>query len=429
MSPVHVIVGEDQRAETMWATAFAGAVDLYAFPRNVDAFERLTAAAAPVDLVVLTPAQSGPFNLTPDQFVARVLEGPLGRAGHLQSLHVIVVGQALRREHPRAMAVSTMDAAIRLVKFGEIETAPRPGAAPAAAAPAPPSTGGSRRDPLAGGTFSDGVISRIWNAGDRASAEREPTAVPPRDTELQPRLVETVPLDEPIARPAQIDTSPLAPPEPPQLFSRSAPAGFVVAPRAPQPGGHESPPVTGGGHAGPVGAPGELIEVASGMLQASRPYVLPNGAGYRGPALRAGQVQASAHGMMDVGQPVPPALAQQVQSMVYGSSGAADPMLTWSSSARGQVVTSGVPVPARPAGPGGVLGGGAQHHPAAAPAPAGMPPARVVSSAAVRSVPMQPPPGAYPGAGVASAPVQRERAPADPFLARAEQHGGDVSFG
>ena len=36
MSPVHVIVGEDERAEAMWAAAFTGAVDLYRFDRNWD---------------------------------------------------------------------------------------------------------------------------------------------------------------------------------------------------------------------------------------------------------------------------------------------------------------------------------------------------------------------------------------------------------
>ena len=86
MSPVHVMVGEDPRAEAMWAEAFAGAIDLYRFPRNVDAFERLTVAEAPIDLVILTPAQRGPFNLTPDQFIARVLEGPLGTGRFLAHL-------------------------------------------------------------------------------------------------------------------------------------------------------------------------------------------------------------------------------------------------------------------------------------------------------------------------------------------------------
>src|SRR5690349_11534183 len=101
MSPVHVIVGQDPRAEQMWADAFAGAIDLYRFERNVDAFERLTAAQAPIDLVILTPAQSGPFNLTPDQFIARLFDGPLASSPVLQHLHVIVVGSGVQSTHPR----------------------------------------------------------------------------------------------------------------------------------------------------------------------------------------------------------------------------------------------------------------------------------------------------------------------------------------
>ncbi|MCB0878862.1 MAG: hypothetical protein KDC46_07770, partial [Thermoleophilia bacterium] len=176
MSPVHVIVGDDPRAEAMWGGAFQGAVDLYRFDRNVEAFERLTAAQAPIDLVVLTPAQRGPFNLTPDQFVARVLEGPLASSSTLRNLHVIVVGSELQRHHPRAMSVSTLDAAIRLVKFGEVERAPRPApiAAPAApAAPSAPATAGSGIGDL---PFSGSVISKIWDAGDSAARRAEQAA-------------------------------------------------------------------------------------------------------------------------------------------------------------------------------------------------------------------------------------------------------------
>ena len=179
MSPVHVIVGEDQRAEAMWSSAFTGAVDLYRFPRNVDAFERLTAAEAPIDLVILTPAQRGPFNLTAEQFIARVLEGPLGASRHLANLHVIVVGQALNRSHPRVMAVSTLDAAIRLVKFGEIEHAPRPEAPklPDARRDAPTrSSNEAMAELLDGMPFSGSVISRIWDAPD--PVREEPVVAP-----------------------------------------------------------------------------------------------------------------------------------------------------------------------------------------------------------------------------------------------------------
>ncbi|MCW2923570.1 MAG: hypothetical protein JWM98_974, partial [Thermoleophilia bacterium] len=199
-----------------------------------------------------------------------------------------------------------------------------------------------------------------------------------------------------------------APAAAPQLFSRAAAPGFVVAPAPAPVAPAPAAPVVGGGAPAPVGAPGEAIQVATGALQASRPYQLPNGAGYRGPALREGQVHGALH---TGGSPVPPALASQVQSMVYGHGGAVpDPLLVWSSSSRGQIVPQGVPVP------------GAPMAPAAAPMPVPVPVAPAPSAPAVRTVPMEPPAGAYGGA----AP---QPASADPFLARAEQGGGAVSFG
>jgi hypothetical protein len=132
--------------------------------------------------------------------------------------------------------------------------------------------------------------------------------------------------------------------------------------------------------------------------------VLPNGAGYRGPAVRGGNPNALAsagHG----GQPVPPALASQVQSMVYGAQvgNPHDPLLTWSSASREQSPAAPMPVPVPVATP--------QH---AIP----MQPAAPMQQ--VRTVPIEPPAGVY-------APAQ-PAAPADPFLARAEQ-GSGVSFG
>jgi hypothetical protein len=402
MSPVHVIVGEDQRAEAMWANAFTGAVDLYRFPRNVDAFERLTAAEAGIDLVVLTPAQHGPFNLTADQFIARVLEGPLASSRHLAKLHVIVVGQHVSRSHPRVMAVSTLDAAIRLVKFGEIERAPRPMQAPVAAAPRPTAVpaSGSRADVealLGDAAFAGSVISRIWDAPDA------PAAAPARSSARAAKQVAVVGGGPaaPAHAPAPLEQGP------PQLFSRTTTAGFM----APRDGGAQqarpiAQPVLGGGGTAAtavVGAPGEAIEVATGALQAARPYVLPNGAGYRGPGVRAGNVHAAAHA--SGGQPVPPALASQVQSMVYGAQvgNPHDPLLTWSSASRGDAAPAPMPVP--------VAAPAAQH---------AMPMQPAAPMQQVRTVPMDPPAGVY-------APAQ-PAAPADPFLARAEQ-GGGVSFG
>ncbi len=426
MSPVHVIVGDDQRAETMWAGAFQGAVDLYRFPRNVDAFERLTAAEAPVDLVVLTPAQRGPFNLTADQFIARVLEGPLGASRCLSNLHVIVVGQPITRSHPRVMAVSTLDAAIRLVKFGEVERAPRPEAPRLPDVRAPQSQSQSSSASLSRDAvssiledlpFSGSVISRIWDAPDPVE-EARPAARPvvrDEDPGSAPDVMGgggPVPTTQP-AMPAASTSEPV----PAQLFARTAPAGFIV-PSGAVPAATAA--VMGGGEAAPVGAPGESIEVATGTLQPSRPYRLEQ-AGYRGPAIRGGNMNGAAP---DVGgQPVPPALTSQVQSMVYGGMHVGnpnDPLLTWSSGVRDHaaMVPGAVPGAMPQATPP------MQHMPPQ-PMPAHVPvsaPQQLASPSQIpKMVPMEPPAGAY-------APAQ-PAPPADPFLARAEQGGGDVAFG
>lgn len=396
MSPVHVIVGEDQRAEAMWREAFAGAVDLYRFDRNVDAFERLTAAQAPVDLLVLTPAQRGPFNLTPDQLVARLLEGPLGSGRFLGKLHIIVVGEPLTRSHPRVMAVSTLDAAIRLVKFGEVERAPRPEAPELPVAiPRPAPASGVDIDAIVrGSALSDSVISRIWDAPRSEPLATEAPARPQASDRRPDVAGGGAVIGNARRAPAAMAPAAVAPATP-QLFSHPAAPGFVVA--APPMDARAA--VVGGGAVAQVGSPGEAIEVSTGALQSSRPYELPNGAGYRGPDLRHGHVHGAIHGG---GQPVPPQLASQVQHMVYGNPGSVpDPLLVWSSSSRDQVVPGSDPVLAPTAS---------------------QPVHSATMPAAVRTVPMEPPAGAY-GGGVPAALSN------DPFLRRAEQGGGDVSFG
>ncbi len=431
MSPVHVIVGEDQRAEAMWAGAFTGAVDLYRFDRNVDAFERLTAAEAPIDLVVLTPAQRGPFNLTADQFIARVLEGPLGASRCLANLHVIVVGQTISRSHPRVMSVTTLDAAIRLVKFGEVEHAPRPEAPRLPDAHAPmhdrPSTHAAIASVLEDMPFSGSVISRIWDAPDperEAPVERVERVVRPaveaQDSHAAPDVTGGGP--RPTTQPATGLANPNQPAQAPaQLFARTAPGGFMVPPAnvpAQPMHPHAGVPVMGGGDIAQVGAPGESIEVATGALQPARQYQLPQ-AGYRGPAIRGGNVHGAAHD--NGGQPVPPALASQVQSMVYGGMHVGnphDPLLTWSSGARDQAATAPGAAPQQAPAP-------MQHAPIQAPQQIHTQPmhapAQPAAQQAPRVVPMEPPAGVY---SPAPAPVS-----ADPFLARAEQGGGDVAFG
>jgi hypothetical protein len=439
MSPVHVIVGEDQRAEAMWATAFTGAVDLYRFDRNVDAFERLTAAEAPIDLVVLTPAQRGPFNLTADQFIARVLEGPLGASRCLANLHVIVVGQSITRSHPRVMSVSTLDAAIRLVKFGEIEHAPRPEAPrlPDAHAPVRPSSHDAVASVLEDLPFSGSVISRIWDAPDPAREAPAQAPAPARQNvqDVPPATPDVMgggPVPTTLPATGFADPNEQAP-APAQLFARTAPGGFMVPPtNAPGQLAPHMAPVMGGGEAAPIGAPGESIEVATGPLQPVRQYQLPQ-AGYRGPANRGGNVHGAIHD--GGGQPVPPALASQVQSMVYGGMHVGnpnDPLLTWSSGARDQapMVPSVAPsMAAQPAPAPAQLQQApmpmpmqqAPMHHAPIAQPQQLPAHAQPATPAVRVVPMDPPAGVY---SPAPAPVS-----SDPFLARAEQGGGDVAFG
>ena len=421
MSPVHVIVGEDPRATTIWADAFGTAVDLYTFGRNVEAFERLTAAQAPVDLVVLTPAQGGPFNLTPDQFVARVLDGPLGASRSLANLHVVVVGAELRIEHPRAMAVSTLDAAIRLVKFGEME-APRR-RAPQAAARIEPVVAAQPSRPAAiesilDGSFAGSVISSIWDA-PRQPAAMEPT-VPTREQREDDAVRGGGPVVD--AAPAVLREIGAMSSEP-ELFARSTATGFGRT------------PVSGGGAAAmampTTHVAGEAIEVASG-LQPARRFHMPDGAStsYRGPAPRGTQVHGAGHAFAPSGaQPIPPALASQVTSMVYGSVGRPeDPILIWSSALREQTAAAAPPVPAAPA-PAAPVVAAAMSMPAMSATPVAMQPMPAM-------LPMEPPAGAYgapatslPAAYAAAAMPAQPAAPVDPFLARAERDGPGVAFG
>lgn len=415
MSPVHVVVGQDPRAEAKWLGAFAGAIDLYSFPRNVDAFERLTAAQAPIDLVIITPAQDGPFNLTADQFVARVLEGPLAQSPMLANLHVIVVGAELTRQHPRAVSLRTLDAAIRLVKFGEIESAPMPRpVAPTtvAARSAEPTLGAiAAIDAPVGGSISGGIISRIWDAADASATNA--AAAPVTSVEQVRPAQPTAPatgLDAPAPASAPV-TGGGAPAS--RLFAAPPAAAPVpTAPILPR-----SSPIQGGGAA--QAAP--LAHVVAPMvedvapahgLQPVLPYRLPNGAGYRGPAMRRGQLPAASHvGTVNAPQsspqPVPPALASQVQSVVYAGPPSRDPLLSWSAGGTAAPVVAPLPTGAAQQMPQQVA-----LQPMAAPAPA-------------RTLPMEPPAGVYGGmpAGlVAADPMPHLQA--DPFLQRAERDGG-----
>ncbi|MBC7461767.1 MAG: hypothetical protein H7287_10440 [Thermoleophilia bacterium] len=448
MNPVHVLVGTDPRAEAMWSAAFGSTVDLYRFATNVDAFGRLSSAEAPIDLVVLTPAQVGPFNLTPEQLLARIFEGPLGRSRALANLHVIVVGQQVARRHPRIASVRTLEAAIRLVKFGEVD--PRMAqAAPVAAAPVAPSapmasqlsgiateravSSGSSSIIDGTGSLSGGVISKIWDAVDRASHAHDVNTDIERANDTRAPIsgggaaAPAAPSRDARERAAREAGTKALAQGPAQLFTRATSAGFMVAPQVVasgvQVGGMAG--VQGGGAAAQVGAPGESIEVATGQLLPARQFQLAE-SGYRGQTTRGGVPQASSHHAMG-GQPVPPALASQVQSMIYGGQGGNDPLLSWSGNNHGAVVATGVPVP-----------NASMSQPAPHAQP--MPPMQVNAQRASVSVPMHAPAGVYGGGPVPvtapqhaplSAPrfTQASQLAQDPFLARAEAGGGDVSFG
>lgn len=456
MNPVHVLVGEDPRAEAMWAKAFGSTVDLYRFPTNVAAFGRVSSAQAPIDLVVLTPAQSGPFNLSAEQFLTRVFESPLASSSVLANLHVIVVGERVARQHPRIASVRTLDAAIRLVKFGEIDTRSMPASVPApvAAAPRierqhtnPPGSSVARETTIAsggvssildGGHISAGVISRIWDAADRASHVHDNVEVE-RALETRGPIEGGGPRAGAVREQAARDAgTPALAQGPAQLFTRATSVGFMMATQGRDAAVSNSPhaavpgvqvggaPVMAGGPAAKVGAPGESIQVATGQLLPARQYQLAE-AGYRGPSTRGGVPQAASHQAMG-GQPTPPALASQVHSMIYGGASTHDPLLSWSGNNHGAIVTAGVPVPtAHPA----------MHAQPQAPMQVAAPAQRVPM------VPMQPPASVYGGGAVAMpraavapamplATPQFAQAPTlahDPFLARAEAGGGDVSFG
>jgi hypothetical protein len=269
------------------------------------------------------------------------------------------------------------------------------------------------------------VISSIWDAPDPASIRDEPRAEIVDD----PSAVDGMDFNVLGGGAGAIapTPNPVQPVGPAQLFSRITPPGFAAS----QPAPPAPAPVTGGGAMMPaapvdgyaVGAPGESIEVATGVLQPARGYQLEGGGAYRGPAVRGGVVHGA--GYDTGGQPVPPALASQVETMVYGGMQVGnphDPLLVWSSVARGEAVPAqqhAAPVSIQPAAA-----------PVTAPSGHSIP----APMQQVRTVPMEPPAGVYAPAPVPQAQAQAQTqaqaaSVADPFLRRAEAGGGDISYG
>lgn len=156
MSPVHVIVSNDPNDEQRYAAAFGGAINLYRFRSNVEAFERLTAARSPIDVLVVMPNQDSLFNMTPAQLAERLTALPMASNPNIGNLKIVVVG-AHGIANPRVHAVASVDAAVRLVMFGDVSSAPAPAAPAAHAAPAAP------------GLASD-VIASIWAPAPAAHA-------------------------------------------------------------------------------------------------------------------------------------------------------------------------------------------------------------------------------------------------------------------
>lgn len=196
MSPVHVLVSQRPEDEQRYGSPFEGAVELYRFRSNVEAFERLTGATAPIDVLVITPEQDAIFNMTAEQLVERLVSSTLSMGGVLADLRIVVVGE-LRKQHPRVAAVADLDAAVRLVKFGTVEGAPKPATAanpvpelrlapmerplrrePAGAAPAPAASPVTSMSPVApaGPGFADSVISAIWDDPERRAREARAAA-------------------------------------------------------------------------------------------------------------------------------------------------------------------------------------------------------------------------------------------------------------
>jgi hypothetical protein len=410
--PVHVVISNNPEVEARYGEPFAGAIALYRFESNVEAFERLTSAQSPIDMLVITPAQNAMFNMTAEQMVARLLESTWATSPTLSGLRIVVVGEQLQRQHPRLACVSTLDAAVRLVKFGEIESAPT--ARPRAAAPAPvvKQPASTVTTSATGRGFADSVISSIWAAGDEA-AERQV-------------VVERTP----VRRQAVSGGGPIA--------QHSTPvADDLIVPDLSGSGGM-SPLFAGRGDVSLVSAEamnsGPVIE-----LQPAQSYELPGRGVYRANTDPYGMmqydgthapVQVHAQPVQGQAQPVqaavpvpsaaamtpPPQLVQQVGALVYGAQSQADPILGFSQSVQQQLAMqrAGGAAPMVPLDPA-MAANVAQ----AVAAPAAAAPVSAVAAPpmalSAHQIPAQP-----PGGGVSTFEASND------LLARAS---GGVSFG
>lgn len=358
MSMVHVLISPDPAFEEMWREAYGGAVDVYRFATLADGMQRLTSAQSPLDLLVIERSSYESFGLTVSQCVHRLLQPPLANSRVLSRMNIVVIGGRPGRRHDRVRVVSSRDAAVRLVKFGEVE---RP--VQREAQVLPPVSGSPRRGLTQ--TSKDGVseyassvISRIWDAADRSEQPAQPTDAPAAH--------------QPPAQPVVVAPEPgriVRTPRGTRKLRAGGPAAGQLAGQ--QRGGvlfvHEEPRVTGGHvpeHPSAPDAetfyqPGQPLPAEMGGLQPARPFQQRVDTQFRGSGLRgsyyaevvsdepgaAAMHHAHVHASVPTQQvvaapavhqppvsaaaPMPPALAHQVGSMLYGSNHA-DPVLSFS---------------------------------------------------------------------------------------------------
>lgn len=357
MSPVHVLISDNIADEQYYGSAFTGAIDLYRFRSNVEAFERLTSAGAPIDLLVITANQDSLFNMTAAQLVERLGSPAITGSAYLSGLQVVVVGGDAAPVPGRVHTVTNLDAAIRLIKFGEIEATPMPAAQPPMAAYAPvtvarPNAGSNYQlpelsipmsAPTMQSELAGSVISAIWDAPEpvrsaairpvahRIEVYRGPGMTPPQ-VQAQPQRApqgQTQPHGQPVAR-------------------RQMPRGTTRL-RAGGPAAHgalEQPHVQGGGPAMLFAQPAtNQFNEQVGELQPSQPYELKSRGAYQGSGRRSDRMPSGAAISAHSGAPAmqqppmqqPPQLAAQVQQLVYANQHGHDPMLGWSSQVQQQL--------------------------------------------------------------------------------------------
>ena len=356
MSIVHVLISPDPTFEQAWREAYGGAVDVYRFATLAEGMQRLTSAQSPLDLLVVERSASESFGLTIGQCVHRLLQPPLANSRMLSRMSIVVIGGRPGRRHDRVRVVSSRDAAIRLVKFGEVE---RPvhrsqqSAHPVSAAP----VATTHVEPAGSATeIAASVISRIWDAADRsaqpASAAATPTAasqpaqrggsVPePGRVVRTPRGTRKLRAGGPSG--GHIVGKPrggaLFVHDDPQLPGTPMPAHSHAPAAAPYSAGH-SHPMHAADETAPAPEtfyqPGQPLPAEMGGLQPARPFQQHVETQFRGSGLRGSYYADVARGEAGAihqpvvaAAPIPPALASQVGSLIYGSP-QADPVLSFS---------------------------------------------------------------------------------------------------